>query len=93
MQKYRRQASTFDAKAGEMIINKLTLRSFFLINHLRETDLVDENGQPFEIEIDEDSDNLSLDTVTRLYQTVPALFDVVMTLFERKLLMLFQVSQ
>jgi hypothetical protein len=93
MQNYRRQASFYDSQAGDLVINRLSLRSFFMINHLRETDMVDENGQPFKMIFDEENDNLSLETINKLYETVPALLDVVMTLFERKLLMLFQVDQ
>jgi len=93
MQKYRRQASAYDANRNELIVNRLQLRNFFLINHLRETDMVDENGQPFKLEIDEESNNLSLDSISKIFQTTPALMDVVMTLFERKLLLMFQVAQ
>jgi hypothetical protein len=92
VQRYRKQASFYDAQVGELIINRMTLRSLFMINHLRETDLVDENGEPFEIELDEATDNLSLSTINKLYETVPALLDVVMTLFERKLLVLFNIN-
>lgn len=93
MQKYRRQSSFYDSEAKDLVINRLTLRSLFMINHLRETDMVDSYGKPFEMKFDEETDNLSLGTVNKLYETVPALLDVVMTLFERKLLILFQVNQ
>jgi len=93
MHKYRKQASAYDSKAGELVINRLQLRTFFLVNHLRETDLVKANGEPFVVEIDPENDNMSLKSLTEIFQTVPALLDVVMTLFERKLLILFQVSQ
>jgi len=93
MQKYRRQASVYDANANELIVNRLQLRNLFLINHLRETDLVDENGQPFDLQIDSETNNLSLNSITKIFQTTPALMDVVMTLFEKKLLLMFQVSQ
>jgi len=92
MHKYRKEASVYDPKAGELIINRLQLRTFFLINHLRETNLVDSEGNKFVIEIDEETNNMSLQSIMQIFQTVPALLDVVMTLFERKLLILFQVS-
>jgi len=93
MQKYRRQASIYDANAGELIVNRLQLRNLFLINHLRETNMVDEYGDAVIIKIDPESDNLSLESLTQMFNTTPALLDVVMTLFERKLLLLFNVSQ
>jgi len=92
IQVYRKQASFYDSSAGDLVINRLTLRSLFLINHLKETNMVDENGKPIEIEIDKNTDVLSLSGVSELFKTIPALLDVVMTLFERKLLFLFQVG-
>jgi len=93
MQAYRSQSSTYDSSAKDLIINRLILRNLFLMNHLRETNLVDEDGNPIKIEIDEKTDVMSISGMTTLFQTVPALLDVAMTLFEKKLLTMFQVGQ
>ena len=93
IQAYRSQASTYDSMAKDLVINRLTLRNLFLMNHLKETNLVDEEGKPVEIEINEQTDAMSIAGMTMLFQTVPALLDVAMTLFEKKLLTMFQVGQ
>lgn len=93
MQKYRKRAATYDQKSGELVINRLELRNFFLINHLKETDLVDSEGKPFELKINPETNTIALESLIEIFQTVPALLDVVLTLFERKLLILFQVSK
>jgi hypothetical protein len=92
IQTYRKQASFYDATAGDLVINRLTLRGLFLVNHLKKTNITDENGKPFEIE-QNDNESLSMKTVNELFTTVPALLDVIMTLFEKKLLFLFQVGE
>jgi len=92
MQKYRRQSSFYDSNAGDLIINRLLLRNLFLINHLRSTNLTDAEGNPIKVEVDLETNNLTLESINQLYDTIPALLDVVMTLFERRLMMLFQVG-
>jgi len=92
MQSYRRQASFYDANAKDLVINRLTLRNLFFINHLRYTDLIDNDGEPINLKFDEATGNLDLNSINKIFQTMPALLDVVMTLFERKLMMLFQLD-
>jgi hypothetical protein len=90
MQKYRRGASFFAPQSGEMVINRMTLRQLFLMNHLVDTDIPDEDGSKFEIEIDEETGIMNGDTASKLFSTAPALLDVVLTLFERSILIMFE---
>ena len=92
MRQYREQASFYDAAAGDLIINRLTLRSLFMINHLKYTNMIGNDGNPVNIEIDENTSNLTLSSLEKVTETLPALMDVVMSLFEKKQMMLFQVG-
>jgi hypothetical protein len=81
---YKRASSRFDQQAKEMMVDRSQLRSFLMINHLRETDMNDEDGQPFKIELD-DRGNMSTKTLQRLYKTIPVLLESVMEIFEKRL--------
>jgi hypothetical protein len=90
MQKYRRGASFYAPQSGEMVINRMTLRQLFLMNHLIDVDIPDEDGNKFEIEIDEETGIMDGETASKLFSTAPALLDVVLTLFERSILIMFE---
>jgi len=92
IRRYREQASFYDSTAGDLVINRLTLRSLFMISHLRSTNMVGVDGSPIELEIDGKTDHLTIDSLRQITETLPALMDVVMSLFERKQMMLFQVG-
>jgi len=89
MQKYRRAASFYAPQSGELVINRMMLRNLFLMNHLNETDMVDGEGNPVEITKDPETGIMDSETAEKLFRTLPALLDVVMTLFEKTLLILF----
>ena len=83
---YRRMSSTYDTDLKDTVVNRLQMRVYLLINHLRETDMPDENGQPMKIEIDPKTNGLSADSLKKLYDTIPTLLDVVLTIFEKRLM-------
>lgn len=92
MQRYRKAASFYSPQSEELVINKILLRQLFLTNNLKDTDIPDKDGNKFEIKIDEETGIMSSETIEELYTTAPALLDVVMTLFERTILILFDAS-
>jgi hypothetical protein len=83
---YKRMSSSYDSDLKDTVVNKLQMRVYLLINHLRETNIPDENGQPLKIEIDPKTNGISGDSLKKLYETVPMLLDVVLMIFEKKLM-------
>ena len=83
---YKRMSSSYDADLKDTVVNRLNMRVYLLINHLRETDMPDETGQPMKLEIDPKTNGLTPDTLGRLYETVPSLLDVVLMIFEKRLI-------
>lgn len=82
---YKRSSFQVNAQTNEQTIDKNRIRSFLLINHLRETNMPDAEGNPVKIMIDEKMNNMTAESLQLLYNTAPVLLDVVMDLFEKKI--------
>ena len=64
-------------------INELQLREFFLVYHLVDWNLKDENGDKVPIKFDPNG-SLSDETLELIYSLPSSLIDVVLTSYERK---------
>jgi len=82
---YKRASSQINPQTNEQTTDKNRMRSFLLINHLRETNMPDTEGNPVKLVIDEKMNNLTAESLQLLYNTAPVLLDVVMDLFEKKI--------
>jgi hypothetical protein len=83
MSLYNKTSSFVDPNTGEIHVSKLGVRTFLLINHLKETDVTDENGEPIELIFDEVG-NLETETYSKLCSTIPTLLEVVLSGFEKR---------
>lgn len=86
LNRYRQKSSEFNQEARVTVINQLKLRDFFLVYHLKDWNIKDENGNKIELEF-EPNGTLTDETIDIVYGLHPSILDVVITSFERKLLL------
>lgn len=87
---YRKAASIFDKEAGKMVMNRQTLRTFLVVNHLKEWNIPGEDGEPMKLDFTEKEDgtsNISYTCANRIFQAIPALLDVMLSILERRLML------
>ena len=87
MSTYRTRCASYQRDIGQMIIDKLTLRNYILVWHLKDWSLQDAKGNKVELNQDEDG-SLSKESMARVYSIHPTLIDVVLTIFEKDILMM-----
>ena len=86
MSTYRQRSASWKREAQQNIIDKLSLRNFILVWHLKDWSLTDEKGNKVVLE-NEDNGALTDESVARVYAVSPTLVDVVMTMFEKDILL------
>jgi hypothetical protein len=85
MSSYRARCATFRREVGQLLVDKLQLRNYMLVWHLKDWSLQDKDGK---IELNFDKDG-SLDTgsVQKVYSLHPTIIDVMLTIFEKDILL------
>ena len=86
MTTYRQRSSTWKREAQQTVIDKLQMRSFLLVWHLKDWSLKDEDGNKVGLE-HEEGGALTDSSMAKVYAVMPTLVDVVMTLFEKDVLL------
>jgi hypothetical protein len=86
LNRYRQRATEFNSEAKLNIINQSKMRDFFLVYHLKDWNIEDENGNKIELKF-EPNGSLTDETIDVVYGLHPSILDVVITSFERKLLL------
>ena len=86
MTTYRQRSSTYRREAQQVIVDKLSLRNFFLVWHLKDWNITDENGNKIVLNFDPNG-SLAEDSLALVYALSPTLLDVVMTGFEKDILL------
>lgn len=86
MSTYRQRSATWRKEAQQVIVDKLQMRNFFLVWHLKEWSLTDDKGEKVRLE-HEDTGALTDESVAKVYAANPTLLDVVLTLFEKDILL------
>jgi hypothetical protein len=83
---YRQRCAVYRREAGQMLVDKLRMRNFLLVWHLKDWSLVDRNGEKVILNHDEDG---SLEDVSlkKVYSIHPTIIDVVMTILEKDTLL------
>jgi hypothetical protein len=87
MTTYRQRAAVWRREAQQLIIDKLQLRHFLLVWHLKDWSLTDETGAKVELKFD-DNGALSDESLAKVYAVMPTLLDVVLTIFEKDILLI-----
>ena len=83
---YRQRCGVFRAEAQQVLIDRLQLRNFLLIWHLKDWSLRTKDGKKVELTFDEDG-SLDEASTKRVYTLHPTLIDVVLTIFEKDILL------
>jgi hypothetical protein len=86
MSTYRQRSATFRKEAQQVIVDKLNLRNHLLVWHLKGWSLTDDKGNKVPLE-HEDTGALNEDSVSRVYALNPTMLDVVLTLYEKDILL------
>jgi hypothetical protein len=86
MSTYRQRSSIYRREAQQVIVDKLQLRNFMLVWHLKDWNLTDEDGKKVALTLDSNG-SLSEESLAMVYAISPTLLDVVMTIFEKDVLL------
>jgi len=86
MSTYRQRSGVYRQQAGSVIIDKLQLRNFLLVWHLKDWSLTDVDGNKVEL-THENSGALSDASMKKVYGLHPTIIDVVLTTFEKDILL------
>jgi hypothetical protein len=82
--RYRTRSMIYNSEDQNNTINELRLREFFLVFHLVDWNLTDEDGNKVELKFDPNK-ALSDESLKRIYTLPNTLLDVVLTTYEKKM--------
>jgi len=86
MTTYRQRSASWKREAQQTIIDRLQLRNFLLVWHLKDWSLTDAEGKKVQLG-HEESGALADESVAKVYAVTPTLLDIVLTLFEKDILL------
>lgn len=84
LNRYRTRAMIYNSEDQNNTINEARLREFFLIFHLVDWNLTDEDGKKIELKFDPNK-ALSDDTLKLIYTLPSNLLDIALSTYERKM--------
>lgn len=84
LNRYRSRSMIYNSEDQNNTINEIRLREFFLVFHLVDWNLTDENGEKVELKFDTNK-ALSDESLNLIYNLPSNLIDVVLAQFERKM--------
>jgi len=83
---YRQKSSVFNRLANAMVLDGTQMRNFLLVWHLKDWSL--RNGKEEKVELKHDKNgSLAEDSLNMVYKVFPTLIDVVLTIFEREVVL------
>jgi hypothetical protein len=86
MTSYRQRSAVYRREAQQMIVDKLSLRNFILVWHLKDWSLTDDTGIKVSLMFD-DSGALSDRALAQVYAVMPTMVDVILTILEKDVLL------
>ena len=86
MSTYRQRCGVYRREAGQILVDRLQLRNFLLVWHLKSWNLTDSEGNVVEIKLDTDG-SLSEESLKKAYGVHASILDVVMTVYEKEILL------
>lgn len=84
LNRYRTRSMIYNSEDQNNTINELRLREFFLVFHLVDWNLTDENGKKIELKFDPNK-ALSDESLELIYTLPSNLLDVLLTTFEKRI--------
>jgi hypothetical protein len=86
MANYRQKSAVYRREAESMLVDKIQLRNYLLVWHLKDWSLRGKDGKKVELEHDEDK-SLKEVSIERVYAMHTTILDIVLTVFEKDLLL------
>lgn len=86
MSSYRQRCGVWRKEAGQMLVDRLQLRNFFLVWHLKDWSLIGKDGKKIELVHDKDG-SLSSESIKTMYSVQASILDIVLTAFEKDILL------
>jgi hypothetical protein len=86
MSTYRSRCAQWRKEAGQMLVDRLQLRHFFLVWHLRDWSLKDKEGKKIELVFDKDG-SMSAESLKVALSMQATILDIVFTAFEKEILL------
>jgi len=86
MANYRQKSAIYRREAESMLVDKIQLRNYLLVWHLKDWSLQDKDGKKVELKHDEDG-SLTEDSIEKVYAMQSTILDIVLTVFEKDLLL------
>lgn len=86
MSSYRTRCASFRREAGQMLVDRLQLRNYILVWHLKDWSLTGADGSKVELIHDADG-SLNNESVQKVYSLHPTIIDIVLTVFEKDILL------
>lgn len=83
---YRQRSSTYQRSVGQMLVDKIGLRNYLLVWHLKDWSVTGKDGQKVKLDFDEDG-SLDEKSIRRVYSVQPVVMDVVLTVFEKEIML------
>jgi len=84
--RYRTRCSEYNTETKTMMVNQLRMRDFFIIYHLKEWNVEDNEGNKIELKFDPNG-ALSDASLSNVYNLHPSILDVVLNKYESLLLL------
>jgi hypothetical protein len=84
--KYRQKCSTYRMDAGRSLVDPIHLRNFLIVWHLKDWTIKNGKGKKVELKFS-DEGALDAESIEKVYSINPTLLDVVLTLFEKDMMM------
>jgi hypothetical protein len=86
MSSYRQRCGMWRKEAGQMLVDRLQLRNFFLVWHLKDWSLIGKDGKKIELIHDKDG-SMSAESIKVMYSVQASILDIVLTAFEKDILL------
>lgn len=83
---YRQRCAVYRREAGQMLVDRLQLRNFLLVWHLKDWSLLERDGQKAVLNHDADG-SLSDESLKKVYSIHSTIIDVVITIMEKDILL------
>lgn len=84
LNRYRNNSMIYNSEANNNTINLIKLRDFFLVYHLVDWNLTDEDGQKIPLKFDANG-ALSDESLSLIYSLQPMVLDLIFSLLEKKM--------
>jgi len=86
MSGYRQRCSVFRRDAGRALVDPVALRNYLIVWHLKDWTMRDREGEEIELSFN-DNGALDDDSIQQVYKINTTMLDVVLTLFEKDMMM------